>query len=165
MAYSYIETWARWSVFVSEFTIMMPSSKMIFFHYHLFPKLRSDGLAQHFYTGSLVYIIFYVYSVSVQTPLSIIYCSLTLLSLLIYCAGICSELSCDHMGAHPQPLWHFCFWPFLGLGHESSANPQLRALLDHQHNVGAHRGVAKNTTLQVFTIIRLQGIKLYSELN
>ncbi|KAL0171182.1 hypothetical protein M9458_031493, partial [Cirrhinus mrigala] len=49
------------------------------------------------------------------------------------------ELSCDHVGANPQSLRHLRLQSFLGLGNESSADPQLRPVLDHQHHLGAHR--------------------------
>lgn len=54
--------------------------------------------------------------------------------------GVCSELSCYHLGENPQPLWYICFWTFLGLGYEGFADPQLWAVLDYQHHLGAHWG-------------------------
>lgn len=64
--------------------------------------------------------------------------------LLVMClVGIRSELSCDHLGANHEPLWHLCLRPFLGLGYEGPSHPELRPLLDYQHHLGAHWGNAE----------------------
>lgn len=55
-------------------------------------------------------------------------------------AGVCCELPCHHLGENPEPFWHLCVQPFLGLGYESPAHSKLWPLLDHQYYLGTHWG-------------------------
>ena len=55
-------------------------------------------------------------------------------------AGICCELPWHHLGENPEPFWHFCIQPFLGLGHEGPAHSKLWPVLDHQYYLGANWG-------------------------
>ncbi len=68
------------------------------------------------------------------------------MSLLWWLTGVCHQLSCDHLGANPQPLRHLRLQSFLGLGNEGSADPQLWTVLDHQHHLGADRGNTPHIT-------------------
>ncbi len=88
------------------------------------------------------------------------------MSLLWWLTGVCHQLSCDHLGANPQPLRHLRLQSFLGLGNEGSADPQLWTVLDHQHHLGADRGNTPHITslLALFHCMVRHGTVRYDSL-